>query len=570
VLTQSLYTLPYLVDSDVAALAGTGVTAVYIDCCDELTPAALLPVVPQLTELSTFSCGKLHGGAWATASSRLRWLSQCYCRADVSDANLAALRRAKHVALTKVVTDADVAAHLTQTQRLELFVDRAGFNGSGLAGCTRLKALVLRSGLVSPYVSMPDDPHTLPLLRDDALAGCAGSLTRLLLVGMDVGDAALSALPALTTACVRASVRLTDAAWAGSPALARLKLVECGAVTGAHLPPSLTALHVDRCARFTGAGLAGCPALCELSVEDCPAFARGVLAALPCLRQLRLDEFAEVREEGDPTVTDAQLARAPSLERLELFGCPSVTGEGLQPLAGRLWRLKLVLCEAVTGGSLGALVALEALVVSWCPAFRTLVALPRLRHLRLRGVSPALTDAELARAPSLERLELVKCAGVTGAGLQPLVRLRLLQVEECEAFTGGSLPALGELGVLTVKLCPAMQLGVLPACPRLWVVNIEDPRWTGIRGGPEQAAAEARAVLGPEWDVRVPRLHEYTWRAEHADWRTRARRSSSNSSSGAGGATAGAGGGATAGVGGGSGGGDASGPSPAQRARLGE
>jgi hypothetical protein len=364
-------------DADVAALlAGSAVTRLHVVLCNELTAAGLQPVLPQLTELALLYCASLDGSAWAGATPRLQRLIACGC-ADVFDNHLAPLTGAMHVALLAPsvhVTGAGVAAHLARTiTRLELSIDAPGFDGTGLAACTRMEALTL--------LAYDDIGFIVPVTGGPLAAGSTHRLAFLQLQYAALPDAWLAGLRALTRAHLDWVEGLTDAAWDGTPALTHLWLIDSRGLAGARLPPQLAVLEVDSCPHFAGTGLAGCPHVEELAVKDCAAFDPGAsaLAALPRLRQLRVT--------GSPLLTDDAVAAAPALVDLELSRCHGVEGEGLAPLARSLRVLRLEECEGFTGGSLPCLGELMVLDVASCPSLkrRALVAAartcPRLAHI---------------------------------------------------------------------------------------------------------------------------------------------------------------------------------------------
>jgi hypothetical protein len=250
-------------DASLAALAAGGggrLARLGLLGCASLTDGALAPF-DRLASLVLVNTRSLSGACWGGLAGRLRSVATAgsyHALVRVSDAHLPALAGCSHVYLGAgaAVTGAGVATHLSaRVTHLGLDVARCvGFDGSCLRSCTRLVEL----RLVNDYEI---DSGTGDAVR--RLAGCAGGLASLELVGVDGGDALFAAaaaggggrgLPALRWARLCRLPSLTDAAFAGgaTPALAELEVQSCNAFVGGaglgHLP-SLTSLFVYWCGR---------------------------------------------------------------------------------------------------------------------------------------------------------------------------------------------------------------------------------------------------------------------------------------------------------------------------------
>jgi hypothetical protein len=563
-------------DADVAALAAdcSQLATLGLVDCEGLTDAALAPF-DRLTSLALTSTPSLSGACWGGLAGRLRSVTTAWT-GPVTDDHLPALAGCTHVSLGAgaAVTDAGIAAHLSgRVTHLGLeLMDCLDFDGSGLRACRGL--VELRLVYSCEYVDSP-----VPL-APDALAGCAGSLVSLVLIGVDGGDALFAAggggggggLPALRRATLWLARSLTDAAFAGTtPRLVELAVATSDSfVGGAGLGclPCLTSLDVSDCASFTGGALVAgyTPALRWLAVRGCGLFGGRVdvdgsdsggggsggaepfpqpspMPAAPALPALAGALVLEA-----PALTDAWFANTPRVAYLYLDCCSSVIG--CAAVASRLpalTHLTVSGCDAFTGAWLGAAgggasARLKALNVRCCRSLSLPDALAPEPHPRLWwvgvvgavGAATLLTDELLGRLPALEWLVARDCAGfVGGPGLGGrLPALAFLDVEACADFTGTGLGGLNALRRLDVVDCPRVGRAALAAaaagCPALTAVSFHDSvssRWGGggnSTGGGDSPLPVTPLSLGPGWVVDARQtarglpISRHTWAVTRA------------------------------------------------------
>lgn len=197
--------------------------------------------------------------------------------------------------------------------------------------------------------------------------------------------------------------------------------------------------------RVTSAGLSalrGLAKLTRIDARDCAIGDAGFahLVAMPNLRVLRLGSDHEAIE----SITDAGLeilARAPSLERLELPFCNEITDEGIVRLATSRSLRSLNIDGAVDVGDR----AYHALAQAG-----TLREFSHRRHRARRVISDDGIRA-LARLDGLTLLRLGSGASVTGYAFEPFANSRL-RVVWLSGF-----PSLGNDALKHLATCPGLE-----------------------------------------------------------------------------------------------------------------
>ncbi len=235
----------------------------------------------------------------------------------------------------------------------------------------------------------------------------------------DADVEALTRIEGLTSLAITAG-KITDkalAAMATMSGLREIRLYGCDRITPGGVGalaalPALTRLAVCECSGMANAlatKLRGFPALKRLTLTGNGLDARCLddLAGLKALESLKLLEARWLRDEHL-----AKIARITGLAELSFSGCDGLHGIGL--------------------GVLGALPGLKTFVIAEPAA-----AIDK---------GPSVSDAwleELAKFPSLRRLHLAECSGLTEGGLANLQRLNGLEELELAGLRAQTEKGLG-------------------------------------------------------------------------------------------------------------------------------
>ena len=202
----------------------------------------------------------------------------------------------------------------------------------------------------------------------------------------------------------------------------------------AHACPKLRTLRVSWCRGVTDSGVKAvadrCSSLSSLHVAGCLVSDTSV-GALTMLVDADVSRCRLLRDGGV-----AALARnSPFLSHLNLSACGGVTNAALRAVAGHCHGLRSLDLSMVPGVTDAGVTA----VASCCP---------RLTRLNLSGcaVSDDCLHALASHATALVEVNLSHCKGVTGVGLEALVRslptLQTIHIARCEGVTPAALAAL--------------------------------------------------------------------------------------------------------------------------------
>ncbi len=213
--------------------------------------------------------------------------------------------------------------------------------------------------------------------------------------------------------------------------------------------PALTELHIGAPPLLVRAELHGLPALTTLVIAESKALREVALSALPALRELNLQEckaVASVELSSDVGLEELSLADATKLERLSLDGATKL-------------RTVTLHVAAMSPDSFASIT---------CPSLQTLVV--------RSSKAKELVLPPPSQLPSLERLELERCALTSVAALAShaclkTLRLWLLNKLKSLAFV----KAHPSLSVVEVTACPALaDVSALSTVPSLTEVTLSE------------------------------------------------------------------------------------------------